>query len=73
MRGAFSNTLAELAGHVRFVGDTPNDEGWLPCKAIDREDKSPSAAVCVKSANGALGRYVDKGGEHRRSGTVALR
>jgi hypothetical protein len=53
---------AELAGRVKFTKAEPNADGWLECHAIDRPDESPSAAVCVQSANGAIGRYRDLGG-----------
>lgn len=52
---------AEALG-VKFCGETPNGSGWLSCHAIDREDRSPSAAVCVAGKNGTLGLYKDLGG-----------
>jgi len=41
---------------IDLAGD-PGEDGWAPCRAIDREDNSPSAAV-----NFRTGHYVDKGG-----------
>lgn len=35
----------------------PGEDGWAACRAWDREDNSPSAAVNCQS-----GRYIDKGG-----------
>lgn len=35
----------------------PGEDGWAPCRAIDREDNSPSAAVNYKT-----GHYIDRGG-----------
>ena len=52
---------AELLG-VKFCGESPNGSGWLSCHAVDREDRSPSAAVCVAGKNGTLGLYKDLGG-----------
>jgi len=47
---------------IKFVGE-PNAAGWLTCSAVDREDQSPSAAVCVGGSGGELGRYKDLGGD----------
>lgn len=52
---------AELAPHVDFTKSEPNETGWLPCRAVGRDDASPSACVCVASANGSRGRYKDSG------------
>lgn len=41
---------------VEITGE-PGDDGWAPCRAIDRDDRNPSAAVNLTS-----GGYVDKGG-----------
>jgi len=46
---------------VKFVGE-PNANGWLSCHAVDREDKTPSAAVNVSGSSGQAGRYKDLGG-----------
>lgn len=58
-----TNIRAELASHIEFYGE-PNDDGWCACKAVGRDDTTPSAAVNIASTNGALGRYVDKGGDN---------
>lgn len=36
----------------------PNSKGWIPCHALGREDKQPSAAINVNT-----GSYTDRGGE----------
>jgi hypothetical protein len=41
---------------LRLVDDEPNDEGWLSCRAINREDMNPSA-----SFNANSGVYIDHG------------
>lgn len=44
---------------VRFKeGGSENGNGWIPCHAMGREDKTPSAAV-----NARTGVYVDRGGQ----------
>lgn len=44
---------------VKFTSKTEsNSKGWVPCHAIGREDKSPSAAINLES-----GVYKDQGGE----------
>ncbi len=45
---------------IRIFGQ--GGSGWLVCHAIDREDKNPSAAVCVDSSHRFAGRYKDHGG-----------
>jgi hypothetical protein len=40
---------------IKFDGK-PTQKGWCPCKAFDRDDKTPSAAIHRKA-----GVYVDKG------------
>ncbi len=40
---------------IRFDGK-PTQKGWVPCKAFNREDKIPSAAI-----HRATGVYVDRG------------
>jgi hypothetical protein len=40
---------------LRITG-TPSERGWVPCRAIDRPDNNPSAAIHDKT-----GIYVDKG------------
>lgn len=42
---------------VEFLG-RPNARGWIACRAVDRDDDSPSAAVNVQT-----GRYKDHGGD----------
>jgi hypothetical protein len=45
---------------VKFVeGAEPRSSGWLPCHAVDREDRSPSAAVKIDT-----GHYRDLGGDN---------
>lgn len=46
---------------VRFVAAAPSSTGWLECHAIDREDNTPSAAVCVAGEASIIGRYKDLG------------
>lgn len=46
---------------VDVTGSRPNGSGWLECRAVGREDKSPSAAICVASGP-QRGRYRDLGG-----------
>jgi hypothetical protein len=48
----------EVAGELglRIVGDRPDHDGWVACRAIDREDRKPSASFNVFS-----GYYVDHG------------
>jgi hypothetical protein len=41
---------------IRFTSNTPDSDGWLPCRAWGRPDDHPSAAVNVNS-----GVYVDHG------------
>ena len=43
---------------VRVNGQVPSADGWLPCHAIGREDRNPSAAINLQT-----GRYRDHGGE----------
>ena len=51
------NLAAEFeAMGVELVG-AANEAGWMACRAVDREDSSPSAAVNVQS-----GHYRDLGG-----------
>lgn len=45
---------------VKFASDRPTSKGWLSCHAMGREDKNPSAAVCVEGG-GPLGVYKDHG------------
>jgi P4 family phage/plasmid primase-like protien len=45
---------------VEFAAAEPNAAGWLPCRAVGREDKSPSAAVNV-SMGPLRGLYRDLG------------
>jgi len=53
---------AESLGVV-FTSDQPSDKSWLSCHAINREDSNASAAICIASTDGILGRYKDQGGE----------
>lgn len=46
---------------VRLAGK-PSAKGWIPCHAIDREDRRPSAAIHAES-----GYYVDQGSGARMS------
>lgn len=41
---------------LSLASRAPNPRGWLSCHAIDREDRTPSAAINVNT-----GRYVDLG------------
>lgn len=44
---------------VKFTAKLePNSKGWVPCHAIGREDKQPSAAINVNT-----GSYKDQGGD----------
>ena len=52
---------------VRFAKGEANDQGWLACFAVGREDRKPSAAVNVASNNGQLGKYTDKGGDAEKA------
>lgn len=47
--------------NVVFASDKPTANGWLPCHAVDRADKTASAAVNVGEGP-ARGRYKDHGG-----------
>jgi len=42
---------------VELIGSEPKADGWLPCRAVGRDDRSPSAAVNLRT-----GRYRDLGG-----------
>ncbi len=46
---------------VQFAG-RPSQSGWVPCHAVDREDRNPSAAIHAES-----GQYVDLGSGLRLS------
>ena len=52
-------TYRELG--LEITGSRPNGSGWLSCRAMGRDDKSPSAAICVASGP-QRGRYRDLGG-----------
>jgi hypothetical protein len=39
---------------LRIVGDGPNHDGWLECRAIGRDDHTPSASFNIRS-----GFYID--------------
>lgn len=43
---------------VDITGREPNADGWISCRAVDRDDRTPSAAVNLEH-----GRYRDLGGE----------
>jgi hypothetical protein len=45
---------------VRFADGGPRASGWRSCHAVGREDRNPSAEVCVGSGPGR-GRYRDYG------------
>jgi P4 family phage/plasmid primase-like protien len=47
---------AAVALGVKFVVQEPNTEGWLPCRAVDREDQHASAAINI-----CTGYYSDLG------------
>lgn len=34
---------------LRLKRRVPNAAGWVPCKAVDREDKNPSASFCPRT------------------------
>ncbi len=47
---------------VKFLPSSRvRDNGYIECFAFDREEKRPSAAICVKGKS--IGRYVDKAGQ----------
>jgi hypothetical protein len=41
---------------LRVASDRPNGAGWIPCHAIGREDRTPSASISAES-----GRYWEPG------------
>ncbi len=47
---------------LRVSSSKPRTTGWLPCHAIDREDRTPSAEINVGDGP-ARGRYRDFGGD----------
>lgn len=47
--------LAQSWG-LRIAGTRPSPTGWMSCRAFDREDERPSAAIHVRDGN-----YVDRG------------
>lgn len=47
---------------VNITGNSPSSSGWLQCRAIGREDRSPSAAINVGDDANLRGRYKDLGG-----------
>lgn len=49
---------------LRFASERPKQTGWAPCHAFDRNDNTPSAALCLEHGE-ALGRYADQGGGER--------
>lgn len=51
----------EYRGMGLAIAGNPRTSGWQPCHAIDRADKSASAAIFVASGD-ARGRYRDMGG-----------
>lgn len=51
------NFEAEFQGMGIEIEGQAGEDGWAPCRAIDREDNNPSAAV-----NLVNGRYIDRGG-----------
>jgi hypothetical protein len=50
---------AEALG-VEFAAASPSPSGWLPCRAVGRVDRNPSAALNVGS-DGLRGLYRDLG------------
>lgn len=46
---------------IQVTGKTPSSKGWLECRAIDRDDENPSAAINVGQGD-ERGRYNDMGG-----------
>lgn len=54
--------LAHEAQELGFRAAGPEtDRGWLEGHSPFRQDANPSAAICVRSANGELGRFTDLG------------
>ena len=51
------NLRAEFEALGLDLHGEPGEDGWAPCRAFDRDDRQPSAAV-----NCRTGWYVDKGG-----------
>lgn len=51
------NLRAEFEALGIDLHGEPGEDGWAPCRAIDRDDRQPSAAV-----NCRTGWYIDKGG-----------
>ncbi len=47
---------------VDVTGQQPTAKGWVPCRAMGREDRSPSAGINVGDGP-PRGRYKDHGGE----------
>jgi hypothetical protein len=56
---------AEALG-VEFAAASPSPRGWLPCRAVGRVDRNPSAAINVGS-DGLRGIYRDLGGLEGRA------
>lgn len=54
----------ELLG-LQITGDAPNGKGWLECRAFDREDEHPSAAI-----NLITGKYRDLGGGETKTKSI---
>jgi hypothetical protein len=50
---------AEALG-IEFAAASPSPSGWLPCRAVGRVDRNPSAAINVGS-DGRRGLYRDLG------------
>lgn len=55
--------LAEAQALGLKASSDANGKAWVSCYAIDRNDKSPSAAICVKGDQ--TGRYKDSGSGQR--------
>lgn len=51
---------------VEITGTTPNEQGWLACRAHGHQDRSPSAGINVGTGDAELtGRYKEFIGEGR--------
>lgn len=57
--------LAEYRALGVDIAGEPGATGWAPCRAFGREDKTPSAGVCVAGDRPQLGRYKEHSGDGR--------
>jgi hypothetical protein len=46
---------------IRIVDEIPDSKGWITCRALDREDRNPSAGFCVSSKRPQIGIFRDFG------------